>query len=63
MNQILFEKRCRCNEEISVVKKRKSLSRSEGKPLPYPKPNEIVSKTFQIRYYKKYLFLLFWNFW
>jgi hypothetical protein len=28
-------------------------NRSEGKPLQYPKPNEIISKTFQIKYEKK----------
>jgi hypothetical protein len=50
MNQILFENRCKCNEEISVTKKRKSTSRSEGKPLQYPKSTEIKSKTFQIKY-------------
>jgi hypothetical protein len=50
MNQLLFKNRCKCNEEISVVKKRKSTSRSEGKPLQYPKSSEIKSKTFQIKY-------------
>lgn len=50
MNQILYENRCKCNEEISITKKRKSLTRSEGKPLQYPKFNEITSKTFQIKY-------------
>ena len=50
MNQILFENRCKCNEEISVIKKRKSTNRSEGKPLQYPKSTEIKSKTFQIKY-------------
>ena len=50
MSQILFENRCRCNEEISVIKKRKSNSRSEGKPLQYPKSTEIKCKTFQIKY-------------
>ena len=50
MNQILFENRCKCNEETSVVKKRKSTLRSEGKPLQYPKSTEIKSKTFQIKY-------------
>jgi hypothetical protein len=38
MNRILYENRCRCNEEFSITKKRKSTSnRSEGKPLQYPK--------------------------
>jgi hypothetical protein len=50
MNQILFENRCRCNEEFSVIKKRKLTSRSEGKPLQYPKSAEIKCKTFQIKY-------------
>lgn len=50
MNQLLFKNRCKCNEEISVIKKRKSTSRSEGKPLQYPKSSEIKSKTFQIKY-------------
>ena len=53
MNQILFENRCRCNEEISVIKKRKSTSRSEGKPLQYPKSAEIKCKTFKIKYNSK----------
>lgn len=50
MNQILFDNRCKCNEETSVIKKRKSPSRSEGKPLQYPKSDEIKCKTFQIKY-------------
>jgi hypothetical protein len=53
MNRILYENRCRCNEEFSITKKRKSPNRSEGKPLQYPKPNEITSKTFQIKYHDK----------
>jgi hypothetical protein len=53
MNRILYENRCRCNEEFSITKKRKSTSRSEGKPLQYPKSNEITSQTFQIKYEKK----------
>lgn len=53
MNRILYENRCRCNEEFSVTKKRKSMTRSEGKPLQYPKSNEITSQTFQIKYEKK----------
>jgi hypothetical protein len=44
MNQILYENRCKCNEEFSITKKRKSTTRSEGKPLQYPKSNEITSK-------------------
>lgn len=53
MNRILYENRCRCNEEISITKKKKVSSRSEGKPLQYPKSNEITSKTFQIQYHNK----------
>jgi len=51
MNRILYESRCRCKEEISITPKRKLSARSEGKPLQYP--NEMMSKTFQIRYDKK----------
>jgi hypothetical protein len=36
-----------------VTKKRKLTKRSEGKPLQYPKVNEVVSKSFQLRYDKK----------
>ena len=50
MNKVLYENRCKCNEEFSITKKRKSITRSEGKPLQYPKPSEITSKTFQINY-------------
>jgi hypothetical protein len=53
MNRILYENRCKCNEEFSITKKRKSITRSEGKPLQYPNPNEIRSKTFQIKYEKR----------
>jgi hypothetical protein len=53
MNRILYESRCRCKEEFSIIKKRKSSNRSEGKPLQYPKPNEITSKTFHIKYDKR----------
>jgi hypothetical protein len=53
MNRILYKNRCRCNEEISITKKRSSSHRSEGKPLQYPQSNETKSKTFQIRYEKK----------
>lgn len=51
MNRILYEHRCRCKEEISITPKRKLNARSEGKPLQYP--NEMMTKTFQIRYDKK----------
>lgn len=69
MNQILYQNtrnrnifpftrpkkpnRCNCNEEISLTKKKKSIIRSEGKPIQYPESNEITSKTFQIKYEKK----------
>lgn len=53
MNRILYENRCRCNEDFSITKKRKSSTRSEGKPLQYPKSNEITSKTFKIKYPNK----------
>jgi hypothetical protein len=53
MNRILYELRCRCNEESFTTKKRKSNNRSEGKPLQYPNSNEITSKTFQIKYEKQ----------
>lgn len=52
MNRILYENRCKCNEEFAITKKRKSNNRSEGKPLQYPKPNELTSKTFQIEYHE-----------
>ena len=45
MNRILYENRCKCNEEFSIIKKRKIKTRSEGKPLQYPKSSEIISKT------------------
>lgn len=53
MNRILYQNRCRCKEEFSTIKKRKFVTRSEGKPLPYPKTNESTSQTFQIKYEKK----------
>jgi hypothetical protein len=52
MNRILYENRCKCNEEFSITKKRKSNTRSEGNPFQYPKPNEATSKTFQIEYHE-----------
>ena len=50
MNQILFENRAKRNEEMVVIKKRKTTSRSEGKPFQYPKSSEIKWKTFQLKY-------------
>ncbi len=52
MNLILYESRCKCNEEFSITKRRKGKVLSEGKPLQYPNSNEISSKIFQIRYKK-----------
>ena len=52
MTRILYEIRCKCNEEISITKKRKTTNRSEGKPFLYPNPTELTSKTFQIKYDK-----------
>ena len=53
MNRILYEIRCKCKEEFSMTNKRKLNNRSEGKSFLYPKPNEITSKIFQIKYDKK----------
>ena len=53
MNQIPYVKRCKCNKKLVVTKKRKSITRSEGKVFQYPKPDEIISKTFQVKYEKK----------
>lgn len=54
MNRILYNNRCKCNEKISIKKKRTLKKRSEGKPLQYPDPesNEILSKVFYISYKK-----------
>ena len=52
MNQVLYNNRCKCNEDILVTKKRKLNTRSEGKAFLYPNQNEITSKTFQIKYEK-----------
>ena len=52
MNRILYENRCKCNEEFSIAKKRKIKTLSEGKPFQYPTSREITSKTFQIKYQK-----------
>ena len=54
-HQILYTNRCRCNEEFSIAKRRKSVIRSEGKPLQYPDSEleEVIFKTFKIKYEKK----------
>jgi len=51
MRRLLYEIKCRCKEDISIAKKRKASQRSEGKPFLYPE--ELTSKTFQIKYEKK----------
>ena len=53
MNQVLYEQRCKCNEDVAVTKKRKLSSRSDGKPFLYPTQTEVTIKTFQIKYEKK----------
>ena len=52
MNRVLYENRCKCNEEITITKKRKSKSRRQDKPFLYPNQNEFTSKTFQVKYEK-----------
>ena len=67
MNQILYEKRCRCNEKFSIFEKRSSNNSSEGRPFPYIKRplyeisemDEMIygrrreSFTFEIKYEKE----------
>lgn len=53
MNKILYEIRCKCREELSVVTKHNPKKRSEGKPIQYPSYNDSASKTFQIKCKKK----------
>lgn len=52
MSRILYERRCKCNEEFSITKKR---TRKLQKLLRYPNPSEVKirSKTFQIKYEKR----------
>ena len=47
--------RCKCREEISITKKRKSNKKRAEKSFAYPSPekDESMSKTFQIKYDKK----------
>ena len=52
MNQVLYEHRCKCNEEVSITKKQKVSTQSPGKLL-YPMQTEVTIKTFQIKYEKK----------
>ena len=53
MNQVLYEHRCKCNEEVSITKKPKLSIQSDGKTLLYPMQSEVTIKTFQIKYEKK----------
>ena len=53
MSRILYKSRCQCNEKVARTKKRKGNKRSEGRPLQYPEPNEVISKTFQVKYDKR----------
>jgi hypothetical protein len=55
MNQILYENRCKCNEEFSITKKRKSTTRSEGNHFNILNLMRSHQKTFQIKYEKNYL--------
>jgi hypothetical protein len=52
MNHILYNRRCRCNEEFSIAKER-SGAVSSGRPIKYPKPKKSRSQIFQIKYEKK----------
>lgn len=51
---IFSEFRCKCKERISITKKRKLSTRSEGRRFLYPKSNELKMKTFQIKYNKQF---------
>ena len=67
MNQILYERRCRCNEKTSIFENRSLIKRSEGRPLAYLRKPLYESKeidevsygprlksfTFQIKYEKE----------
>ena len=53
MNRVFYQIRCKCKEEISLTKKRKLITRSEGKPFVYPNLQELTSKTFQVKYENK----------
>ena len=59
MNHIMYESRCKCKESDETykkAKKRKPHFLSEGKPLQYPESDEILTKTFQIKYQKNLSF-------
>lgn len=53
MNRILYNARCRCNEESSKKRKATKKGRSQGNKLLYPDPEWSESKTFQIKCEKK----------
>ena len=54
MNRILYEARCRCKEESSITKKRKSKKKDQVPDYNFFYPIDWNgSKTFQIRYEKK----------
>jgi hypothetical protein len=65
MNQILYERRCRCKEELlAITKKDISEERSQGKSVKYIGAYSLLSpdlesplpdRTFQIKYEKNYL--------
>ena len=54
--RLLYETRCRCNEKISITKKRKKRKpkkRRYQSLIPYPDETKMKLETFQIRYEKK----------
>lgn len=53
MKRFLYEVKCKCKEETTLLKKRKTPNRTEGKAFLYPHSNELISKTFEIRYEKE----------
>lgn len=53
MNRIIYQVKCKCNEEISITKKRKATNRGEGKPFLYPTSPELGSETFHLKYTNK----------
>ena len=52
MNRILYENRCRCNEEFSITKNVNQQLVVKENHFSIQKPNEVISKTFQIKYQK-----------
>lgn len=51
---IFSDFRCKCKEDISITKRRKLNTRSEGRRFLYPKSNQLKMKTFQIKYNKEF---------